>query len=277
MDVSRAVPCQCFFCNVLTLAWFQLQDRGTTISDSRIQALSDFSPHLRKEEDRQSLVSALQAPSAQVHTGGYADDLHLIYRLVMQVFRGHVLTLLWAEARGMKLNAKKTLAFGAVKLHVGEVELAVVPKCKILGHMLHRDVQLAETPTNRVKEVQRRLQRVEAVRAGRSVSRVEAIEALLTICAPGHRVDPVQYLPYRTVKSWIRWLRQPQIDQDSARLQRSWHRMHDFAYPAGTSGRGMIAPPLTDPTSVVGFPGQHWLEVDCTIQFACRWHSVRSS
>ena len=60
----------------------------------------------------------------------------------------------------MKLNAKKSFAFGEVKLFVGEVELTVVPKCKILGHMLHRDAQLAETPTNRVKEVQRRLQRV---------------------------------------------------------------------------------------------------------------------
>ena len=62
----------------------------------------------------------------------------------------------------------------------------------------------------------------QAVKAGRSVSRVEAIEALLTICAPGHRIDPVQYLAYRTVKSWIRWLRQLHLDQDSARLQRSW-------------------------------------------------------
>ena len=60
------------FDNVLTLSWFQLQDRGTTISDSRIQALSGFSPHLREEEDRQFLVFALEAPSAQVHTGGYA-------------------------------------------------------------------------------------------------------------------------------------------------------------------------------------------------------------
>ena len=89
----------------------------------------------------------------------------------------------------------------------------------------------------------------QAVRAGRSVSRVEAIEALLTICAPGHRIDPVQHLACRTGKSWIRWLRQPQLDQESARLQRSWQRMHDFAYPAGTSSRGLIAPPLTDPTS----------------------------
>ena len=80
------------------------------------------------------------------------------------------------------------------------------------------------------------------MRAGRSVSRV-------TICAPGHRIDPVQYLAYHTVKSWIRWLRQPHLDQDSTRLQRSWHRMHDVAYPAGTSSRGLIAPPLTDPTS----------------------------
>ena len=61
----------------------------------------------------------------------------------------------------------------------------------------------------------------QAVRAGRSCSRVEAIEALVTICALGHRIDPVQYLAYRTVKSWIRWLRQPHLDQDSARLQRS--------------------------------------------------------
>ena len=89
----------------------------------------------------------------------------------------------------------------------------------------------------------------QAVRAGRSCSRVQAIEALLTMCAPGHRIDPVQYVAYRTVKSWIRWLRQPHLDQDSERLQRSWLRMHDFAYPAGTSSRRLIAPPLLDPTS----------------------------
>ena len=132
------------------------------------------------------------------------------------------------------------------------------------AYLLHRDAQLAETPTNRVKEVQGRLQRValipgnkqpkisviaatvmpvlygfetaqfayetlrelryavwQAVRAGHSVSRVEAIEALLTICAPGHRIDPVQYLACCTVKSWIRWLRQPHLDQDSTRLPRS--------------------------------------------------------
>ena len=56
-----------------------------------------------------------------------------------------VLALLWAAALGMKLNAKKSLAFGAAKLYVGEVELTVVSKCKILGHMLHLDAQLAET------------------------------------------------------------------------------------------------------------------------------------
>ena len=39
------------------------------------------------------IVFSLEAPSAQVHTGGYADDLHLLSRLVLQVFRGHVLTL----------------------------------------------------------------------------------------------------------------------------------------------------------------------------------------
>ena len=59
----------------------------------------------------------------------------------------------------------------------------------------------------------------------------------------------MQCVAYRTVKSWIRWLRQPHLDQDSERLQRSWLRMHDFAYPAGTSSRGLIAPPLMDPTS----------------------------
>ena len=47
------------FCNVLTLAWFQLQDRGTTISDSRIQALSDFSPHLREKRWTVNLLSLL--------------------------------------------------------------------------------------------------------------------------------------------------------------------------------------------------------------------------
>ena len=163
------------------------------------------------------------------------------------VFGDFIQQQIWAAPVGMKLNAKQSLAFGAVKLYVGEVELTVVPKCKILDHMLNRDAQLAETPAIRVKEVQRRLQRVtllpgtkqqkismiaatvmpvlygfetaqfafetlrelrydvwQAVRAGRSVSRVEAIEALLTICAPGHRTDPVQYLAYRTVKSWIR-------------------------------------------------------------------------
>ena len=66
----------------------QLQDRRTTISDSRIQASSVVSPHFREEEDSQSLVFALEAPSAQVHTGGYADDLHLISCVVLEVFVG---------------------------------------------------------------------------------------------------------------------------------------------------------------------------------------------
>ena len=266
-------------CNVLTLAWYQLQDRGTTISDSRIQALNDFSSHLREEESRQSLVFALEAPSAQVHTRGHAYDLHLISRL----------TLLWAAALGMKLNGKKSLAFEAAKLYVGEVDLTVVSKSEILGHMLHLDAQLAETTVMPVLYGLETAQFAydtlrelvydvwQAVRAGRSCSRVEAIEALLTICARGHQIDPVQYLAYRTVKTWIRWLRQPHLDQDSERLQRSWLRMHDFEYPAGTSSGGPIAPLPVGSDSVDGHPGQHWVEVDCTIQIVCRWHSVRSS
>ena len=129
LDVSRAVPCRCFFV-MLTLAWFRRQDQGTTISDARIQALERLSPHLREEEDRQCLVLVLEAPSAAER---FADDLHLISRLVLQVHRGHVLTPLWAAALGMKLNAKKSLAFGAAKLYVGEVELPAVSKCKDLG------------------------------------------------------------------------------------------------------------------------------------------------
>ena len=87
-----------------------------------------------------------------------------------------VLALLWAAALGMKLKAKKSLAFGAAKLYVGEVDLTVVSKCKILGHMLHLDAQLAETPTNRVKEVQRRHQRV-AFLPGTKQQRISMIAA----------------------------------------------------------------------------------------------------
>ena len=145
----------------------------------------------------------------------------------------------------MKLNAKKSLSLGAVNLYVGEVELTEVPKCKILGHMLHRDARLAETQSNRVKEVQRRLQRVALV-PGTKQQRISMIAATVTLVlygfetaqfahetlrelrydvwqavrafaydlCSGHRIDPVQYLAYRTVKSWIRWLRQPHLDQD---------------------------------------------------------------
>ena len=121
----------------------------------------------------------------------------------------------------------------------------------------------------------------QAVRAGRSCSRVEAIEALLTICAPGHRIDPVQYLAYGTVKSWIRWLRQPHLDQDSERLQRSWLRMHDFACPAGTSSRGLVAPPLTDPisrwtavtlwTAILASTGCKWIAPCCLLVDGTRY------
>ena len=135
---------------------------------------------MREEEDRQSLVFAFEAPSAQVHSGGHADDLHLISRLVLQVFRGHVLTLVWAAALGMKLSATKSFIFGAVKLYVGEVELTVVPKCKKLGHMPHRDAQLAEIPTIRVKEVQRRLQQV-AVSPGTKQQKISLIAATVML------------------------------------------------------------------------------------------------
>ena len=94
----------------------------------------------------------------------------------------------------------------------------------------------------------------QAVRAGRSVSRVEAIEALLTMGAPGHRIHPVQVSGTSHVV----------VGFDN--LTQLAHRAEDCQHR-----------PVDGSDSVGGYPGQHWVEVDCTTQFACRWHSVRSS
>ena len=80
------VPCQCSLCNVLTLAWFQLKDRGTTISDSRIQALSVFPRTCEKRRTVNLLFMLLKHRVLKSTLEGYADDLHLISRLVLAGF-----------------------------------------------------------------------------------------------------------------------------------------------------------------------------------------------
>ena len=86
------------FCCVLTLAWFQLQHRGTTINDSRIQALSVFSPHSRRGGPSISCLWSTECsgPHRRI-CWRFASHFHSC---------GHVLTFLWAAALGMNLNAK---------------------------------------------------------------------------------------------------------------------------------------------------------------------------
>ena len=59
----------------------------------------------------------------------------------------------------------------------------------------------------------------QAIRAGRPPFKVAAIEVLCTVCAPGHLVDPVQYLVYTLVRNWARWL---QAAGGHALTQRAW-------------------------------------------------------
>ena len=94
-------------------------------------------------------------------------------------------------------------------------------------------------------DAEQRRQRNEvwtAARAGKPPSNYQCQEVLFTVCSKGHLVDPCQFIDYRTVGIWMRWLASTIRPQDERVLEKVWketrpkQRIRGKAKVNGTSG-----------------------------------------
>ena len=96
--------------------------------------------------------------------GGYADDLHAADVRNSALHRANNITIFWAAANRIKLNAPKSLVFGTVSLYIGGTELETTNDLKALGWHLQRSGDASEPwvmPHKRLDEAMERLQRVQ--------------------------------------------------------------------------------------------------------------------
>ena len=68
---------------------------------------------------------------------GYADNLRVASCSAAGVTRTHSLTLLWASALCMKLNASKSFGLGNMQLKIRNQILECVQNSKILGNVVN--------------------------------------------------------------------------------------------------------------------------------------------
>ena len=166
--------------NVAAIAWFSVVYRGCNV-----EALQMARPSVQQvlgndmvwNDVRNALL--LQGQD-NVRQGGYADDLHVASPSMAGVTRAHWLTVLWAEALRMTLNASKSVALGNIRLKIGNQTLQCVKDAKILGDVInfrHEDFDGSLTmPDSRVNTCTARLARVSTL-PGSKQDRLDAIAA----------------------------------------------------------------------------------------------------
>jgi hypothetical protein len=152
-------------CNVMSIAWFTLQAQGLRMSEEVWRELQESHDHflvysLADETVQLAIRPTSEDPEQATHTGGYADDLHVASRSTVQVQRAHFITIVWAVALAMKLNALKSQAFGVVLLQVGLETIEDVEVFKLLGNVVDAGGGTTEVEGGRSDEVYRRLARV---------------------------------------------------------------------------------------------------------------------
>ena len=107
--------------------------------------------------------SLLSTGGVELRSGGYADDLHVAGASKQAVTRAHQITVLWAKALYMKLNADKSFALGGVDLFVSGQQLRCISETQILGDLISFDHDLdflPNMPEARVKTCLSRLARI---------------------------------------------------------------------------------------------------------------------
>eukprot|EP00435_Cladocopium_sp_Y103_P055216 s1703_g18.t1 len=117
--------------NVAALAWFCVVRRGVN-AEALQMAKHSVLQVLGEELDWNAVHVALTSQGQEhVRQGGYADDLHVASSSSAGVTRAHWMTLLWASALQMKLNASKSFGLGNIQLKIGEQTLQCLPEAKI--------------------------------------------------------------------------------------------------------------------------------------------------
>ena len=121
--------------NVSSLAWFFAHEKG--FLPQEIQSfLPEIPEELRGDWGGAEIALISEEAAGDSRVGGYADDLHTAARDQRQTQRAHAITLLWAEAQGMKLNPGKSVSFGPGQLRIRGEVLQNVETVTLLGDCL---------------------------------------------------------------------------------------------------------------------------------------------
>eukprot|EP00438_Fugacium_kawagutii_P022288 Skav233968 [mRNA] locus=scaffold1008:488878:491145:- [translate_table: standard] len=164
--------------NITSLLWFHAVRSGfseANLSFAKASVQQELGEHLPWNE----LLSTLSASGLDsVRQGGYADDLHVASCSKPGVCRAHRMTVLWAAALRMKLNASKSIALGNVELNIGNQTLQCVSNATILGDVIsfkhEEDVGLPSMPDARTTTCNARLARIAKL-PGTKQDRLDAI------------------------------------------------------------------------------------------------------
>ena len=163
--------------NVAAIAWFCVVRNGvsTNLAQHSVQ------PVLGVDLDWNRVQTALTSRGQDnVRQGGYADDLHVASCSAAGVTRAHWLTLLWASALCMKLNASKSFGLGNIQLKIGNQTLQCVQDTKILGDIVNFRQEefdnVLHMPDSRVSICAARLTRISRL-PGTKQDRLDAIAA----------------------------------------------------------------------------------------------------
>lgn len=189
-------------CNVVTLVWFHLQRKGLACSEDAWRELQLAQQHLRQLAFHNPLIALAAQVSHALRIGGYADDLHALSRDRRQAERAHFLTLAWVVAMGMKLNAKKSMSFGELKLKVDGVDVPTATILKLLGNLLEAHGLMAQGAPDRLAEAFRRVRRV-ALLPGSRKGRTDMISSTVLPVLYGFETAQYEYKELRDLRSAV--------------------------------------------------------------------------
>ena len=166
--------------NVAAIAWFCVVRNGVSTNALRL-AQHSVQQVLGVDLDWNRVQTALTSRGQDnVRQGGYADDLHVASCSAAGVTRAHWLTLLWASALCMKLNASKSFGLGNIQLKIGNQTLQCVQDTKILGDIVNFRQEdfdnVLHMPDSRVSICTARLTRISRL-PGTKQDRLDAIAA----------------------------------------------------------------------------------------------------
>eukprot|EP00929_Paragymnodinium_shiwhaense_P090074 TRINITY_DN502_c1_g2_i1.p1 TRINITY_DN502_c1_g2~~TRINITY_DN502_c1_g2_i1.p1 ORF type:complete len:1109 (-),score=239.20 TRINITY_DN502_c1_g2_i1:399-3725(-) len=159
--------------NTAVMLWFWALDEGLRdCADDKLAQMVRRAGY--RDEEAVAEARRCKEPASKLTRGGYADDIHVASSDGLQVSRAHCITVAWATALGMKLNAVKSLSFNKA-LALDGTPFPEESIFKLLGDRL--DARYAEDEeravesmeNKRSKECRKRLKRIEMLPTGRKI------------------------------------------------------------------------------------------------------------